>query len=80
MPVIRAHATRSLEADLRACEQSVDQEMKAVAEVRKRLFCALDSLAVPINVNADCIVIRQRRKGGDRVNDAVQAKLTEVIS
>jgi hypothetical protein len=74
----RAQEARRLAAELEDVHNSLKSEIDAIKLDRKSVVETVESLNLPTTVNRECVVIRDRRKNKDHVNDHVQEKLQEV--
>ncbi|XP_036372150.1 tektin-2 [Megalops cyprinoides] len=65
--------------NLATCAQEVDKEMEALTLMKEELERTLASTTLPLDVAAECLTLRERRRGGELVSDPVEAELKKEV-
>ncbi|CAK6971576.1 tektin-2 [Scomber scombrus] len=64
---------------LETCAQSVDKEMEALTLSKEQNEQALAATAVPLEVSAECLTLREGRRGYELVTDPVDEQLKKEV-
>ncbi|XP_069031817.1 tektin-2 [Embiotoca jacksoni] len=64
---------------LESCARKVDVEMEALTLSKERTEQALAATAVPLEVSAECLTLREGRRGYELVNDPVDEQLRREV-
>ncbi|XP_067267873.1 tektin-2 [Chanodichthys erythropterus] len=65
--------------NLKACAQEVDAEMDALTLSKEETERALAATVLPLEVTAECLTLREGRRGKELVSDPVEAKLKKEV-
>ncbi|XP_075995753.1 tektin-2 [Genypterus blacodes] len=64
---------------LEDCAQKVDEEMEALTLSKEQTEHALAATSVPLDVNKECLTLRDGRRGLELVNDPVEEQLRKEV-
>ncbi|KAG1948680.1 tektin-2 [Pimephales promelas] len=65
--------------NLKACAQEVDTEMDALTLSKEETERALAATVLPLEVTAECLTLREGRRGKELVSDPVEAELKREV-
>nr|XP_055076452.1 tektin-2 [Misgurnus anguillicaudatus]XP_055076453.1 tektin-2 [Misgurnus anguillicaudatus] len=65
--------------NLKACAQEVDAEMEALTLSKQETERALAATVLPLEVTAECLTLREGRRGKELVSDPVEAELKKEV-
>nr|AAQ97971.1 tektin 2 [Danio rerio] len=65
--------------NLKACAQEVDEEMDALTLSKEEMERALAATVLPLEVTAECLNLREGRRGKELVSDPVEAELKKEV-
>ncbi|XP_051520595.1 tektin-2-like isoform X2 [Myxocyprinus asiaticus] len=65
--------------NLKACAQEVDVEMDALTLSKEETERALAATVLPLEVTAECLTLREGRRGMELVSDPVEAELKKEV-
>ncbi|KAK7124517.1 hypothetical protein R3I94_018779 [Phoxinus phoxinus] len=65
--------------NLKACAQEVDAEMDALTLSKEETERALAATVLPLEVTAECLTLREGRRGKELVSDPVEAELKKEV-
>ncbi|XP_056336295.1 tektin-2 [Danio aesculapii] len=65
--------------NLKACAQEVDEEMDALTMSKEEMERALAATVLPLEVTAECLNLREGRRGTELVSDPVEAELKKEV-
>ncbi|XP_036423229.1 tektin-2 [Colossoma macropomum] len=64
---------------LEACAQEVDAEIDALTVAKEETERALAATVLPLEVSAECLTLREGRRGNELVSDPVEAELKKEV-
>ncbi|XP_066530945.1 tektin-2 [Hoplias malabaricus] len=64
---------------LEACAQEVDAEIEALTLAKEETERALAGTMLPLEVTAECLTLREGRRGNELVSDSVEAELKKEV-